>query len=148
MFILYFSLVRSKVEYASIVWHSITSTDANKLERIQQNFWRFKRFFPQIDYCYEFALKQLKLHTLQERRNHLDALFLIQVYSGSIFCPSAFEIVGLRVPARYIRDFPIFKVCSVSKNSPSARFASAANADCSDVDVFVPKSLLLKHILN
>jgi hypothetical protein len=38
MFILYFMLVRSKVEYASVVWNSITSTDANKLECMQQKF--------------------------------------------------------------------------------------------------------------
>jgi hypothetical protein len=29
------ALVRSKLEDASVVWNSITSTDANKLERIQ-----------------------------------------------------------------------------------------------------------------
>jgi hypothetical protein len=52
--------------YYYYYYYSITSTDANKLERIQQKLTAlcFKRCFPQIDHCYEFALKQLKLHTL------------------------------------------------------------------------------------
>jgi hypothetical protein len=59
MLILFFELVRSEVEYASVVWNSITSTDANKLQRIQQKFTAlcFKCFFLQADYCYGFALE-------------------------------------------------------------------------------------------
>jgi hypothetical protein len=60
---------------------------------------------------------------------------------------SALEIAGLRVPVRYIRDFPMFNVCCVTKNCPSARCASAAKVVCRNVDVFGPKTLLLKHIL-
>jgi hypothetical protein len=71
-----------------------------------------------VHYYYDFALEQLKLHTLQKRRYHLDALFLTQVYRGSILCPSALEIVGLRVPVRYIRDFPMFNVCSLTNIAP------------------------------
>jgi hypothetical protein len=63
------------------------------------------RFFPKVHYCYSLALKELKLHTLRMRRHRLDALFLTQVYFGFKICPSVLEIVGLRVPARYIRDF-------------------------------------------
>jgi hypothetical protein len=33
-----FTLLGSKLEYASAVWNCITPTDANKLERIQQKF--------------------------------------------------------------------------------------------------------------
>jgi hypothetical protein len=102
MFILYFTLVRSKVEYASVVWNSITTTNAKKLERIQHKFAALclKRVVPQVDYSYDLALEQLKLHTLRKRRYHFDALFLTQLYRGSKFCPSVLETVGLRVPFR------------------------------------------------
>jgi hypothetical protein len=32
MYVLYFMLVRSTVAYASAIWDSVTSVDANKLE--------------------------------------------------------------------------------------------------------------------
>jgi hypothetical protein len=73
--------------------------------------------------------------------HHADALFLTQVYRGLIHCSSSSEIVGLRVPVRRIRDFPMFTVSSASKNCPSARCASAANVVCRDVDVFGQKPL-------
>jgi hypothetical protein len=106
-----------------------------------------RHLFPQVDYSYDLALEQLKLHTLHKRRYHLDALFLTQVYRGSKFCPSVLETVGLRILVRYIRDFSMFSVCSSSKNCPSARCASAANVVCRDVDIFGTKTLSLKHIL-
>jgi hypothetical protein len=131
---LYIALVRSKLEYASVVWNSITSTDANKLERIQQRFAAlcFYRFFPQVHYCYTLALQELTLYTLSARRHRLDAVFLTQVYSGSKFCPSVLETVGLRAPPRCIPDFALFSVCSSCKNCPSARCASTANVVCRD----------------
>jgi hypothetical protein len=61
--------------------------------------------------------------------------FFIQVYVGLKFCASVLEIVGLRVPARYVRDFALFNVCSSCKNCHSVRCASGANTVCRDVDV-------------
>jgi hypothetical protein len=36
LYLLYFSLVKSKLQYASDFWNSIMSSDANKLERNQE----------------------------------------------------------------------------------------------------------------
>jgi hypothetical protein len=45
-----FTLVTSKLEYTTVVWNSVTSADANKLERIQQKFAsaRFYRVSPHM----------------------------------------------------------------------------------------------------
>jgi hypothetical protein len=47
---LYFTLVRSKLEYASFVLNSITTSEANKLDRIQQDFAAlcYNRFLPHV----------------------------------------------------------------------------------------------------
>jgi hypothetical protein len=47
-FTLHINLIRSKLQHVSVVWNSITSTDANKLERIQQKFavLCFSFFYP------------------------------------------------------------------------------------------------------
>jgi hypothetical protein len=68
---LYVTLVRSELEYTSVVWYTITSTDSNMLERIQQRFsaLSFNRFFPQVHYCNSITLEKLKLHTLRMRRH-------------------------------------------------------------------------------
>jgi hypothetical protein len=146
---LYIILVRSKLEYASVVWKLITSTDTKKPERIQQWFavLCFNHTFPGVHYCYSLTLKELRGHTLPMRRHCLDALFLTQVYFGFKFCPSLLEIIGLRVPTRYIRDFALFSVSSSSKNCSSAKCASAANVVRRDVDVLHINNFLYYAII-
>jgi hypothetical protein len=70
------------------------STDANKLERIQQKSAAFcyNRFFPQVSYNFTYTL-QKSLHNLSKRKCKLDALLLSQVYRGYNFGPSLLEKV-------------------------------------------------------
>jgi hypothetical protein len=104
---LYYTLARPKLECASVAWNSITSADASKLGRIQRKFVSLchRRFFSHLPYSYANVLSYLKFHTLSDGRCHLDALFLLNVFSGSKFCPTRLETVGLRVPNRSFRDF-------------------------------------------
>ncbi|PNF22317.1 hypothetical protein B7P43_G02928 [Cryptotermes secundus] len=82
LYVLYFTLVGSKLEYASLVWNSIISTDYNKPEHIQQKFVSicFYRFLPHIPYTYTDALEKLSLHSLHKCSHHLDALFLFMSF--------------------------------------------------------------------
>jgi hypothetical protein len=56
---MYFALVRSKPEYASVAWNSITFTDSNKLERAQKTLQPFatKYFFQDVEYHYDNILE-------------------------------------------------------------------------------------------
>jgi hypothetical protein len=122
LLMLYCTLVRPKLEYASVTWNSISSTDASKLERIQRKFVSLchRRLFSHLSYSYANVLNYLKFRTLSDRRWHLDALFLLNVYNGSKFCPTLLETVGLRVPNRNFRDFKLFHVNLNRRNCPSA----------------------------
>jgi hypothetical protein len=108
-----------KTQYAIIIIIIITSTDANKLERIQQKFASvcFYCFFPHVPYTYNDALEKLSLQFLRKRRHRLDALFLVQVYRGLKSCASLLENVSLRVPPSHIWDFLTFGVCPSNKLS-------------------------------
>jgi hypothetical protein len=107
LLMLYYTLVRPKLEYASVAWNSITSTVASKLEHIQRTFVILchRRFFSHSPYSHTNVLNCLKFHILGDRRCHWDALFLLNVFIGSKFCPALLETVGLRVPYRNFRDF-------------------------------------------
>ena len=77
---LYCTLVRSQVEYGSVVWSPYTSRNIDKLERIQ---WRGTKFIlGQNDISYEDRLKCLNMLSLEKRRYLFDVVFLYKVLNG------------------------------------------------------------------
>jgi hypothetical protein len=89
LLMLYIAIIRSKLEYAAVVWNSISNTDSIKLECIQRKFAALchNRFFQDVDYNSTNTLDKLNLQTLHVRRRQIDALFLMNVVGGTKFCP-------------------------------------------------------------
>jgi hypothetical protein len=129
------------------MWNSITAANGKKLERIQRKLVApcQNRFFTHDHVTYKDFLQFLKLHTLHDRRLHLDALFFIAVYSVLKCCSSLLDITSIRVFPRF-RNSSLFT--ATCKDSPSARCVSAVNCVCSkDVDTFRKTIISLKQIL-
>jgi hypothetical protein len=151
LYVLYFTLVRSKLECASVVWNTITSTDANKLEYIQQMFTPvcFYHFVPHVPYTYTVALEELGLHFYIKGDFTLILFFLVQIYNGLKSCTSHFENVNLYVPPSTLREFSLFCACP-NKHCLSARCTFAANMIGKDLDIFALGTVYLNciYVLN
>ena len=78
---LYCSLVRSNLEYCSVVWCLFTKRNVNKLEIIQR---RATRFILKSNEPYDVRLHKLNLLTLEQRRFVDNVTFLFKTLSGHL----------------------------------------------------------------
>ena len=78
---LYYALVRSHLEYCTIVWSPHRARNINKLERIQR---RASKFILKTDDDYETRKDKLNLSSLEDRRFFFDVLFFYKVLNGFV----------------------------------------------------------------
>jgi hypothetical protein len=150
LLVLYISLVRSKLEYASIAWNNLTTTDSNKLQSIQKKFAHlcYRRYYQSEFPCnYDVILETLGSSTLHSRPSHLDDLFLIIVFNNAIDCQYIMDTVSLRVPYKLISDSSIFSVSKALRTSPSATYSTVVNIIYQFLVVFSTTTISLDDLL-
>lgn len=140
-FTLYCSLVRSQLEYASVVWNGISKTNSSSVERVQNKFISiFKyRYLENGDPCLNGVCNSqlVNLLSLQQRRVKADLLFLFKTLHGSINSPSLLSEVSLRVPRVPTRLQSSFYIARHFSNlNPIQRSAECYNRYSDTIDIF------------
>jgi len=146
---MYYALVHSKLELASVAWNSVMLTDSSKTERVQKKFANLcnDRFLFKLgSKKYKEIFARLNIPPLHLRWQYVDALFLND-FVNKIICPFILHSAGLRVPFKITRDHSKFTAPYCAKASPSARFVSAANAFDSKTVVFNHHGISLEYLI-
>jgi len=154
--LLYCTLVRSQLEYASVVWDPYQQNHNLLLERIQHRFLRnicFKLGKPMkfTDHNYDQLYADMNLMTLANRRILLGLSWLHRLLSGAIDCPELLERIRLHVPVRSLRFNTLFHVehrTSYGANKPLNRLCSLANDFSDRVDFFYTSLSSLRTIIS
>lgn len=111
--LLYFSLVRSLIEYASLIYSPYYNVEWTKIERVQNRFLRFaaRRLRLPCNYFgheYGYLREVLCIPTIKSRFLYADLLFLYNILNGKIYCPSILTSIKFAVPIRSTRNYSFF----------------------------------------
>ncbi|CAI6352586.1 unnamed protein product [Macrosiphum euphorbiae] len=114
---LYFALVRSVLEYCSILWNPYQLVWINKIERVQNKFLRFiNTKIPNnciiIDHCYEPLRRLVNINSLSSRRLYFDVIFIYKILHGTIKDSFLLSQINLSVPTFNSRSRPTFHIPS------------------------------------
>lgn len=139
--ILYQALVRSHLEYASVIWNPFYTIYSTRLEIIQKKFlrslnYRMKR--PYISYI--DLLPLYNLLALTDRRIFLDASNLYKICNNGFNCPELLLLVAFHVPSRKTRTRRLFSLplCRTNsgKRAPLYRVCDVYDKLLSEIDLF------------
>jgi len=84
----YDTLVRSGMEYASVIWDPYTKADSNKLEKIQRTAARLILSWHSYKTSVTSLLQQLQLESLEERRKIQRLAFMYKILNDQAAVPA------------------------------------------------------------
>lgn len=101
--ILFMSFVRTRLEYASIVWAPTYEVHITSLENIQRKFLKASAFmmtgsYPDRGTPQQDLLRQFNMQSLRARRDMHSVVFLHKIIGGDIDCPELLYRIGFRIP--------------------------------------------------
>ena len=105
--ILYFSLVRAHLDFASVVWSPSAADHSAELEKIQKRFLRYLYYKDFNYYDWEISYRELgagyTITTLHIRRDVTLLLFLRDIVNSRIDSSPLLEKITFYVPPRTVR---------------------------------------------
>jgi hypothetical protein len=115
--ILYCSLIRSLVEYGSIIWNPYQTGHITKIEKIQKRFLIMMRYkLKKIDTPTKTLANELNLQSLENRRFNNDIIFLYKLLNNLIDCPELLAKIPFYIPKHTLRYTNTFYIQSQKQN--------------------------------
>jgi len=131
---LYYALVRSLLDFGSVVWQPYFVKDQLRLERVQNKFLNFIAFKMKIyleNHDYSNIRQVLNMITLTSRRSKAGLDFLNSIISGFLDVPDLLAAIPFIVPTHSSRNQSQFYVpthkTSYGHNHTLHRMLRAAN---------------------
>ena len=116
--LLYKSLIRPHLEYASPVWAAVTKRDQDLLERVQR---RATRLVPQLSRLgYSERLEELGLPTLSYRRQRADMIQLFKITNNM-------DIINLETVCPICKQKPLQEALAKTTRGHSVKFQVQRN---------------------
>lgn len=111
---LYFTLVRSKLEYCSIIWYPLYTYEHLQLERVQKRFLKYLSYkldgtYPPRGSDYNQLLLRHQMISLQQRRDRYSAHFLFNTLRNIVDSPYLLSKFYFTVPMYNVRNFEIIR---------------------------------------
>lgn len=154
---LYNSLVRSVMEYCSVVWRPHYATHMLRLERVQKRFvWHlaFSEGRSKRLPSYKARLCHFRMQPLTLRRDIIDVLFVYKLLRNKIDCPNLLGLIKFHAPSRYPRNkitplCPPLRKSVLGANSPIPRLSKILNSRSDLVDVHQDNiNKFIRHFVN
>lgn len=152
---LYNSLVRSILEYCSVIWSPNYDCHIARLEKVQNIFLKYlllKFNVPYSHITYDTRLLLCGYKSLECRRRNALVVFLYKLVNGSIDCSHLLELISFLVPIRRTRQIKLFfekkHRTNYGSNAFIDRLVHNYNAYYADCDIFRLSLVSLKRSLN
>lgn len=105
---LYCALVRSKLEYGSVIWSPYYDNQRLLIERVQHRFLRYVSYrvgLPMEVACHEYAtiLCRMSMLSLERRRIIAEIIFIYNLFNSIMSCPALLQLLGVNCPRRSLR---------------------------------------------
>lgn len=147
--LLYNTFVRTKLEYASTIWHGHTKDQTDSIEKVQKRFLRYLYYRKHGVYPHysrhpvrtRDMLSEFNILSLQHRRDVADAVLLYRICNNLVDSPEILSLLNFHIPSRRTRQKKLFSNPTLSPSrivSPINRIITLYNNlnDLLDLDIF------------